>query len=493
MTCRAVAERDITRSIWDRRAEVGKRAPLPEDRRLIWGRVKLPELGGSYAPWEPFAIAHDHPASYVLVSGAERVGKSVATAMEALAWVPFSNLIWLCGETYGDSRREFEYLARALLSMGLINPNDIVQRSRLSSPSFINVPSYDCRVETRTLMDMARALAAEAPDFIALCEAAHVREDPIPRLRMRLTTNRGRLWLSGSMEETAGWLVDYFQAWQEWPNEELGFSINVPLWVNTRDFPGGPNDPEIEMLRRNLPAAFFMTKVEGVPGISEQHVFHFLFRGRNQLPFNARPCPFVPTDSEGARKPVEIAVDPGYYPSRYVVVALQRHGDEVWAIDEVAVQGQPHEVVIRLCQERPWWPNVIGGVIDPHAVTHGQGYQATPKEIWASETGLDLRSDVRPTPEELVERWRYYLVHPATGECRFFFDPDRCPVLLHELRNWKYVRDSSGRINRSRPQEQGCDAIKAVGYYLVDLFTREHWVRTFPVRRPRVSNWRLAV
>jgi hypothetical protein len=479
------------RSIWERRAEVGLTAPTPEQRRQIWGRLNLPDLGGPYEPWEPIAQAHDHPASIVLVSGAERVGKSVSTFAEVVAWIPFSRLIWLVGDTYMDSNREFEYLAEGLLSMGLINPQDISHRRRLSKPSVIRIDEFDCIVETRTLVDLPRAMSAEAPDLIAVCEAAHIREDPVPRLRMRLSTRRGRLWISGSMEDNVGWLADYFERWETWPNEDEAFAINVPLWVNRKDFPGGRHDPEIRRLEHTLPASFYLTKVEGRPGISEQVVFHFAFQ-RGQRPVCARPCPFVALDLDGSRKPVEIAVDPGYYPAHYVVLAIQRHGDEVWVIDEVAAQGEPHESIIRRCMEKPWWPNVIGGVIDPHAVTHGQGYQATPLDIWAQEAGIRLRADARPSPEELIERCRYYIAHPGSGTCRLFFDPDRCPLLLREMRTWKYTRNSNGRIDKSRPQEKGCDAIKALGYYLVDLYSREHWQRTFPLRRPRIVNWRIA-
>ncbi len=469
---------------------MGKQAPTPAQRQYIWEKtgVKLAcfREKETYEPYEPFALAHNSPASVVLTSGANRVGKSVAAAMEAIAWVPFSDLIWFMGPSYSHTRKEFEYFAEGMSAAGLVVDLSLPSREHMACSLLL---AGGCYVQTRTLRDIVRALQSDSPDLIVFCEAGLMNESPLDRMRVRMATSRGRIWASGTMEEAADWLRLAYDRWQEFPNEELAQSFNIPLWYNTHDFPGGAENTEIALLRRNLNRNLFIEKIEGRPAPSALLVFGYAFNMGN-VPFFARDCPFESITPEGEAWPVEIAIDPGYNPSHYSVTALQRHGDDVWAIDEIAVQGETHEAVIRMCQDRVWWPNVIGGTIDPWpARSHGVGYEASPLDIWTRETGLSLRAEIRPTPQAIVERWRYYLVHPTTGACHFFFDRKRCSHLLYELNHWLYHKDIQGRPLKTEPQKRNCDSIKGIGCWLVDDFSTKSWRRNFAAAKPRVSTW----
>ncbi len=90
-----------------------------------------------------------------------------------------------------------------------------------------------------------------------------------------------------------------------------------------------------------------------------------------------------------------------------------------------------------------------------------------------------------------MERWRYYLVHPTTGECHFFFDQKRCSHLLYELNHWLYHKDIQGRPLKTEPQKRNCDSIKGIGCWLVDDFSTKSWHRNFAAAKPRVSAWRM--
>jgi hypothetical protein len=411
-----------------------------------------------------------------LVSGANRVGKSVATGMEVVAWAPFSKLIWIMGPSYFHSRKEFEYAAEWMLNAGLTTESDISMPQREHLACTMKT-ALGCTIQSKTLKDMAKALQSESPDLLCLCEAGLVPEDPLDRMRIRLVSSRGRLWISGTMEEAADWLRQAYDRWEEdWQNEEMAQSFNVPLWYNVHDFPGGEKNPEIAYLSNTLQPNVYTEKIEGRPAPSEYLVFGKYFK-RGRFPFFARQaCDFQPKTPDGVRWPVEIAIDPGYHPSYYSVTALQRHGQEVWAFDEVVDRGVSHEVIINRCKERQWWPHVIGGTIDAFAArSHGLGYQASPLDIWTRETKLPLRADLRPNPQEVIERFRYYLVHPTTGDCLFYFNAETCPHLLHELRRWRYHKDVAGRPIKTEPQRRNCDSIKAIGYWMVDEFSRTSW------------------
>jgi len=410
--------------------------------------------------------------------------------MEAVAWTPYSRLIWFVGPSYAHTRKEFDYYAEAIIGAGYASRSDLSMSMKDNQPCTIQT-SFDCTVITKTLRDMVRALQSEAPDLICVCEAGIFPEDPLDRIRIRLATARGRAWFSGTTEDAGAWFRDAYDRWQTVPNAELGQSINVPLWLNTQDFPGGVDNPEIASLSANLNRNLFIEKIEGRPAPSSLLVFGELFP-RGNYPLNARECPFQVYADDKSLYPVYLAIDPGYNPSHYVVEAIQWHGDEFWVIDEVSARGASHEQMIAMCQQRPWWPNVADGVMDPNAArSHGQGYERTPLEIWQAE-GVPLRAPVKPPIEQLIERLRYWTHHPMTGECRFFFDPERCPLLLHEHRSWKYMKDQAGKPVRTAPLKRDCDALKAVGYFAVDAFAARAWAKNIGLSRgaPVVTPWR---
>ncbi|MEM3169965.1 MAG: hypothetical protein QW838_04255 [Candidatus Nitrosotenuis sp.] len=483
------------RDIFERRREKGLLAPTPDFRFRLWRRLRclaIAEGQSGYEPWEGFLRAHLSPAQFVLCSGSERVGKSLAAAAEAVCWIPFSERIWLCGQTYSHARKEFDYVSEFCLNLGWTTKAQIRRSHLRPSSIFVTIEGrHHCEIETRSLFDVGQALVAESPDLIVLCEAGLIDHDPLEAARMRLTTRRGRCFITGTVRNAAQWFLDAFERWRKWPNPELGFSIAIPLWANRQDFPGGRDNPEIANLRQTLPPSSFAERVAGRPQASELLVFAELF-GRSSRPFNAKPCPFTPQDEEGRPIPVEIAIDPGYNPSYYTVHAIQRVGEEIWVIDEIARQKATHEEMIARARARPWWPQVQGGTIDPHGgSSHGQGYAYSPYDIWASEAGVSLRMSVRPEVDQLIERFWFYLRHPITGQCSLFFDPNVCPRLLTEFRRWRYQSGRDGHALARAPEKRWCDAIKGIGYWLVDDFQRRSTTFQLPRSRPLVRAWRL--
>lgn len=486
------------RTIWERRAEVGLTAPDSNLRASTWRRFRVLAIAQGargYDPWPSFAKAHHSPATFVICVGAERVGKSVATAAEGFSWLPVSNLIWIAGPHYAQTKKEFEYLAEACINAGITKKRDVKWNDKGPGRivAFDKTRNQNVIIETRSLYDIHQSIVSEAPDLIMVVEAGLVPHDPIDKLRLRVSTRRGRVFLSGTLEDASPWFLSAYRRWTEWPNEELGMSISVPLYENQQDFPGGAENVEIQTLRRTLKPSTYSHRVEGKPAPSELLVFNKTFR-RGALPFCADPSlRLVRLDANRDRCPVEIAVDPGYRPSYYAVNFIQKQGDKFCVIDEVAMQGAFHEEVIREVMRRPAWENVVGGVMDPWAAKqHGLANEQTPWDIWLAETGLQLRlPEPAPVPVQIIDRFLFYLRHPHNGECRFYYNPDACPRLDFEWGHWRYMRDQEGRPVITEPLKRDCDAIKAVGYYLVDAFGQHMFERRQITRKPKITNWRL--
>lgn len=440
-------------------------------------------------------------ASNVLVSGSERVGKSVATAMEAVAWMGFSELIWIGGHKYRDALKEFALTANALVSLGLIESGSFNMSEKMPSVLTIGPDWFPCgvpgkhthRIETRTFYDIYSSIITEAPDLICLVEAGQITEDPLEKIRLRLTTRRGRLFGSGTLERSAPWFSDALERWQK-PNDEMGFSISVPLSENTHDFPGGRKNPEIQMLEKTLRPSVFLERVLGEPGASEDLVFERTFL-RGTLPFCAQRSPFAQMDSIGSRVPVTLCVDPGTRPSHYAVLPMQEHDGAWYAFDEIALQDRSHEAMIREAMTRPWWANAVRVIIDPWVQNQrgiGAGSAHAAADVWARETGLEIiRPEPAPRPSDVLNRFWYYLFDPATNDCNFFFDPDMCPHLLREWRHWRHPKDQAGRINRQELSKKWCDCIKAIGYGLCWDFQTKMFQKTWPDAGPKVTSWRL--
>ncbi len=444
-----------------------------------------------YDPWPSFSKAHNSPAQHVFTSGAERVGKSVATAAEGMCWLPFSELEWIAGPQYRDCLKEFDYMMEACLNAGMTHKK-WVQRSADSSSHFIvDDGAHQCKIETRSLWDINRALVSEAPDLIMVVEAGNITDDPREKLRLRVTTRRGRVWFSGTLEEYAApWYESEFDDAEPWPNKANSFAINVPLYENTQDFPGGAQNPEIVSLRENLRPTTYQRRVVGKPAPSELLVFASSFQGSKAMkPHFVDRRPFKRLDANGDRVPVQLAIDPGRRPSRYAVHFMQEQDGAQVVIDEVSENDQSHEQIIAMCRERPSWENVTGGVIDPWAGNQkGMGYSQSPRDIWLAEANIALIiPEPAPTPTQLIEvYWRFINAH------RLFVDEEHNPQLVDEFGSWRYHKDAAGKPIRTEPIKRDCDGIKAIGYKLWHLAGLENYQILLKIHRRRMKprEWR---
>lgn len=457
------------RPTWEQRASIGLTTPTEAEKQYAWPQLTIPQAriaphDGGYVPFPLIARAHQHPARVKLVVGGIRGSKSLSGACEALSWTPHADLVWLAADSYDLCRQEFEYLAEGLISL------EWTQASLISLPHSKYMPCsletvWGTLVETRSLHDVS-TFVARAPDFIMLCEPGLADPRSVARARERLSTCRGVLWAAGTMEEVRyNWVEECLRDWARWPNAANAKSFIVPSWHNRAVFPGGKYDPEIISLRANLPWEDFLVRICGVPVPTRNRVLADVWKPKRHV-VAVEFHPYEMDEGVKRLRPVEVAVDPGWgrtgrrTGSRYVILAIQATDDMVNVVAEVAVDHMVHKAVLQLANSQPWWTNVTGGTLDPYAADSHPLASVSPRESWWEEARVHLRVPPRQRVETIISLLTEYLDDPVTHKPRLRVNP-QCERLIWEMEHWR-------RKPNGLPQETNCDALKALGYYLVD-------------------------
>jgi len=407
-----------------------------------------------YEPLPLQADVHEDDHRFRQVAGGERAGKSFCAGMEGYSWWTDAELIWLVGEEYEDCRPEFNYIADALSQIGALasssTPMYGPQRLLMRTGGVYKT------ISAKRLLKIGR----EAPDGVIVCEAAQIPYGAILKLYGRAAERRAPILFSGTFEGSLGWYPDTFSRWQAGTDDARSFSL--PTWSNTISFPGGREDPEIKKLEASYPPDLFMERFGAVPCPPATLVFKEFSYG-----VHVKECPL----DDG---PVELAVDPGYA-GAYAVEVVQERDGEVFTIDEVYRRGAVAAEVIAECEQREWWDQVRGGVID----VAGKQHQGLPShiEIWAS-AGVYLRANAVGI-EDGINRFRTFLRDPGTGEPRIFFDAGLrsgtdaagFPVgVLAEFGLYRYPEVGENRPIRELPIDRDNHGLKALGYWLYDRY-----------------------
>lgn len=410
-----------------------------------------------------------------LVSGGEGSGKSFLTAGEWIGYYPLMPLTYIVGPKYQSCYPEFDYISEHLVRMGRTSKK-MISRPTQGAAMLITVDGNV--VQTISSEDGTKAITGtgKSPDCILMVEAGKQSYDIFLACLRRVSRSRGMLFLSGTIEQSEPWYPDMVERWLV-ENPEGGAAFILPTWTNLALYPGGENDPEILRLKAILPPDVFNERLGGKPTPPAGLVlkeFGFPTHVSDLIKY-------VPG------YPVEIWVDPGYSgTSMYAVeftqvvpraetikllgrnssIRLQERAtiEDVLVIDEIYRDRATTYEVIKQAKENQLWGHVRGGVGDTAIRQHA----ALPShlEIWRSEAGIWLRNK-KIAIDENVLRHRSFLSDPATGEPRMFFNP-KVTGALREYRKW--VRKPIGDTQYGDPSPYNCDALKALGYGLIDHF-----------------------
>lgn len=436
---------------------------------LCWGAM-------GYKPNEAqhqiLASVRDSGNRFFLICGGERAGKSI-TSVAALFMLIDPNdageyTYWIVGPDYAQARAEFEYIHKALDSLGAVDKVSMPETKTQPWILHSEIGEWKGTFETRTSSDVTK-LASFTVHGVLMVEAAQQTNDVWLKLRGRVAETRGFILLSGTLENGLPWYSDMMERWLA-ANNESGAAFSLPTWSNTAVFPGGMDDPEIQALKRTYPPDLFDERFGAKPRKKRGLVIpEFDFRKNvKELQFNET-------------LPVELFIDPAQH--TYAVWFAQQQGQYTCIFDAVYEHGLTVFQVITLARQSKYWKYVKGGVIDVAGTQ--QHANKSQVQLWKERGGVELR--FRKWPQEtLINTVRAHIGGYANAEAEAdelvplcYFDkslktgvsPDGLALEpLSEFSLWRWPKPGENSGQPRTPIDKNNDAIKALGYGLLDWY-----------------------
>lgn len=422
------------------------------------------------------AEIHESEAQHVLILGGIGASKSFGNSHEL--WPHLSigpiklgetytpRLYWLVGPEYEDCRAEFTYLYNLADATGILGKYAFPEEGKCYFET-----TTGARVETRSGDNPGKCMAGRGPAGIIWCEMGRITKKLFERGLSRLARSEDGMegWSIGGgvIEDSLPWFLEMFETGQDQPNEYDLDSFNIPSWDNEFTFPLGRNDPKILRLERVLSVHDFKERIEGLPAPTADTVFPEFDRSIHvkKIPF----IEFINPKRRGGRKrrkQVWLAIDPGYDPGYYAVLAIQQKGPYIFVIDEVYFQHKLVTDIIRMCKKRKWWKNVVGGIIDPFG---GTQHQAMPshREEWKTHGGVQIYAGARVGILTGIKRYRHFLSRGPDGRKKAYVFFDRkCRGTIREHRRYRRQSSKEGRALRVVPIDADNHGIKALTYFI---------------------------
>lgn len=425
-----------------------------EHKQLIFEAI-------GYDPHEGQQAAHACPARIILAAGAERGGKSRFASGEGTCAALYPNMrVAIAGGDYDETHPEMRYILRDLRRL------DAIARTGASTPKQgkwevrTKTGSY---VETVSLRDGAGELTGRGMpyDLVLLVEAGRIRDlmGAFIAAMGRVSETRGRIVMAGTLWDDWGAYADLYRAF-EGENVYGGRLFRFPAWMNTKVFPGGEQNPEILRLKGILPLAEFARRVGAELVASPARLYP---------EFTAEHIRKIDWDPEGV---IDVTIDPGYFPSKYAVLAVQPTVDDlgrecIHVIDELWINHCTHHEVIDIVKRRLWW-HQVRRVYGGHETKQHPSAKST-AEVWRSLAGKPFQIVPKTTQWTKINRVKTFLKDPGDDAIRLYIDV-KCVGLAEEFRSWKRKTDAHGEVASDAPEDKGSDALDALGNYVFARF-----------------------
>jgi hypothetical protein len=369
---------------------------------------------------------------------------------------------WVVGPDYLQARPEFQYL------YDIFEKNDLIVSS--SMPISPHQPwametKMGHKFFTRSSSDISK-LASFVVHGAIISEAAQQEQEVWEKMMGRVSETRGFVILSGTLEKGLPWYPDLYRRWQG-ENVLQARSWSLPSWSNTVIYPEGRDDPAIKELESEYSPDKFMERFGAEPRKLSGLVIPEFDIATHVKALTPDP-----------KRPVELWMDPGQH--TYAVLFVQNVGLETFVLDRVYVHNRIAQEVI---------PEVMGnslfklvdkrnaGVID----TAGKQRHANKSqvELWMELAQCNLRTNYILL-EDTIETVRYRLgsQNPLFRPLVYFNShmttartPDGLALdVLAEFELWKWREMGDQRGTPRKPIDKNNDAIKALGYGLVDVY-----------------------
>lgn len=371
----------------------------------------------------------------------------------------------LFGPNYKEPRIEFEYLENDLRALGKLleahtsKPSDGAWRMVTTDGVVIVTISLEHPESVRSI-DLEGAM---------VCEAGGCKYAGIERVRGRVAAKRGFVIYVGTIEESQSWWKDWLLEGKRANNKGI-ITYTIPSWVNSSEFPGGINDPEIVSWRAFLGEDLFMERCAAVPRPPR-------FRVLKEVTETHIRRVDVPDDAIR-----EIWIDPGYASAYAIVfVAIWQEGENkrFHFYDELYEQGLNTEAMIALCKAHWSWGSIQTGVIDIASKGHRDATESA-LEIWEKRTSVRFKKKYW-LEDRLIERVRNSAINNQISidpNCKGFIA--ECGLgepVFPEMHPWRYVVDKDGRIISEKPLDRWNHSGKAIGYGLLSHLGQVEWTK----------------
>lgn len=210
-----------------------------------------------YQPHTEQMRFHQSKARFRIPVCGRRFGKSTMAArdLEPKLFKPKTRY-WIVGPTYDLAEKEFRVIWDDLIVGKAFGRDKRVKKgyTKRTGDMFIEFP-WGTRLEVRSA-DHPEYLVGEALDGVIMSEAAKQKKDTWERfVRPSLADRRGFADFP-TTPEGFNWLYDEWRHGQD-PSFEDYASWKFPSWANRVVYPGGREDPEIELLFRTLTKEYF--------------------------------------------------------------------------------------------------------------------------------------------------------------------------------------------------------------------------------------------
>lgn len=439
-----------------------------------WRAICRTMMGNTLNPTQA-AIADWWFASdsrFCLILGGERAGKSWLAVELAISCIDIDKTgeYWIVGPDYQQARQEFIYLYEAFHKgaggVSFVVPESVSMPVNIASPwSFTTIWGQTFR--TRSASDIQK-LASFSVSGVIMAEAAQQIYESYLKLMGRVSETGGFLILSGTLERGLPWYADLYKRWQG-PNEMNARSFSMPTWSNLDRYPGGEDNPRIKELRSEFPEDLFQERFGAQPARKFGLV----------LPeFDIKK--HVKRLELNERMPVELWMDPGQH--CYPVLFVQCQGLITNVLDGVYARNRIVQDIIPEVMANPLFKFVDprnGGIID----NAGKQHQANMSqiELWQELAGISLRGNyVRLDDTIQALRFRMRETNPLHTPLLYFNDhfkntksPDGLALdVLAEPELWVWPDRGQGRNVPMTPVDRNNDAMKAIGYGLIDHYGR---------------------
>lgn len=236
-------------------ARLNARQPgLLKLRQDLFGRVK-------YEPHPEQIKYHEDDARFRIPVCGRRFGKSTMAGMDMVPRLFQPNkTFWVVGPTYDLGEKEFRVVWDSLIVKLQLGRDKRVKYSynRRSGTMYMEFP-WKTRLDVRSA-DHPENLVGEALDHVIMSEAAKHKMETWERfIRPALADRRGSADFP-TTPEGFNWLHDLWQLGQNKKFPDFA-SWKFPSWANSVVYPGGRNDPEIQLLEATTTPEWFMQEI----------------------------------------------------------------------------------------------------------------------------------------------------------------------------------------------------------------------------------------